>query len=328
MLTCLVAKACDPDIDPRFHRKPSAEMPNPPSGNDNWFSGRSISERIIYPWMTAKGYRTAKSGWQTRTFERPRPYTLDYPENIAHVKSEFLSILDKVASQSEAAEDVLVYFFVLEEDDKRNREQLAAKLAKQTVSDDVLIVDIIDALNEHFTLRNSARLPVIAVFAIYKLLVRDVKSYTTLSLLSLSAHEASDLRTGAIGDIELADSDETVVEALEIKHRIQIDETILLRAEEKIRSSEVARYYLLTTHPNCNLSSNAQRAIVKRIYAEHGCQVIINGVLPTIKYYLRLVSNPEQFLVEYTGLLTNDAATRESHLTSWNTIFERFSTQS
>lgn len=257
LITCLIAKACDPDIDPRFHRKPSDEMPKPPSGDDNWFSGRPISEKIIYPWMTAKGYRTAKSGWQTRTFERLQPYTLDYRPKIAHVKSEFLTILDKVANHIETAEDVLVYLLVLEEENKRNRERLTTKLAKQTVSDEIRIIDIIDAVHEHFSLRNSARLPVIAIFAIYKLLVRDVKSYTSLKLMPLSAHEASDLRTGAIGDIELTDADATVVEALEIKHRIQIDETILLRAEDKILGSEVARYYLLTTHSNCNLSTDA-----------------------------------------------------------------------
>lgn len=214
LITCLIANAHDSNIDPRYHRQPSDEMPYPPSGNDNWFSGRAISEQVIYPWMTAKGYRTAKSGWQTRTFERPRPYSLDYPENIAHVKDEFLSILDKVANQNESAVDILVYFFILEEEDKQNQQQLISKLAKQTVSNDILIVDIIDALNQHFSLKNSARLPVIAVFAIYRLLVHDIKSYATLYLQPLSAHEASDLRTGAIGDIELIDADATVIEAL------------------------------------------------------------------------------------------------------------------
>lgn len=322
IVTCLVCRACDSSIDPRYHRKPSAEMPEPPTGKDNWFSGRSISERVIYPWLTAKGYRTAKSGWQTRTFERPRPYTLDYPENIAHVKDEFLSILNMVTLDQESAKNVLIYFFVLEEVVKQEKSILMNQLAKQNLSNNVPILDIIGALQTHFSLRNSARLPVIAIFAVYKLLLKDVRSYQNRQLQPLSAHEASDLRTGAIGDIELTDTDGVVIEALEIKHRIQIDLAMLLRAEEKILSSQVARYYILTTHANCIVNDDVLESIIKRVYQKHGCQIIVNGVLPTIKYYLRLITSPEAFLAEYTQLLASDRATRSIHLQAWKEILE------
>ena len=86
-------------------------MPEPETGSDNWFSGRIISEKIMYTWLEACGYRTAKSGWQTRTFERPKPYTLDYPENISQIKDEFLNILDSVTSGRCGSEDIIVEFF-------------------------------------------------------------------------------------------------------------------------------------------------------------------------------------------------------------------------
>lgn len=59
LITCLIANAYDSNIDPRYHRRPSDEMPRPPAGDDHWFSGRMISEKVVYPWMTARGYRTA-----------------------------------------------------------------------------------------------------------------------------------------------------------------------------------------------------------------------------------------------------------------------------
>lgn len=35
---------------------------------------------------------------------------------------------------------------------------------------------------------------------------------------------------------------------------------------------------------------------IEKIKIEHGCQVIINGVFPTIKYYLRLLDNTDLFM--------------------------------
>ena len=37
--------------------------------------------------MEKQEFHTAKSGWQTRTFERPKPYTLDYDENIKTINN-------------------------------------------------------------------------------------------------------------------------------------------------------------------------------------------------------------------------------------------------
>ena len=325
IVTCLVAQSALPAIDPRYHRQPGEDdndMPHPPSGEGNWFSGRSISEKIVYPWLLKNGYRTAKSGWQTRTFERPRPYTLDYPENIAHVKDEFLQILDRAANGMASPEDILAHFFRLEEENKLKKDTLIDYIAKNSLANDLLISDIIEALTQHFSLQNSARLPVLAIYATYQLLLDDIIAYQNRRLEALSSHEAADLRTGAIGDIELRDLAGDVIEALEIKHRIPIDLLILLRAEEKIRSSQVVRYYILTTHQNCQIVDPELTLVVQRVFKEHGCQVIVNGVLPTIKYYLRLISDPKKMIRNYSRLLIDDPATRTSHVSKWKEILD------
>jgi hypothetical protein len=61
LLTCLICTSVDNSVDPRFHRKPGNGMPKP-INDDGWFSGRVISEKILYPWLEIKGLRTAKSG--------------------------------------------------------------------------------------------------------------------------------------------------------------------------------------------------------------------------------------------------------------------------
>ena len=42
------------------------------------------------------------------------------------------------------------------------------------------------------------------------------------------------------------------------------------------------------------------------IKKDHGCQLIVNGLLPTLKYYLRLISNPKTFFNTYIKLVEND----------------------
>lgn len=318
IVTCLISNVVDNSIDPRYHRKPGDGMPEPETGKNNWFSGRTISEKIIYNWLDAAGYRTAKSGWQTRTFERPKPYSLEYEENIAHVKSEFLGLLDLVVQGKATSKDILVEFFRLEEIVKSKKQALYNKVAKNTAGNELMITDIMNAFQMHFV--TSARTPVLAIYAVYKLVVDQIEAYDDLQLLELGAHEAADIRTGAIGDIELADSDGDVIEALEIKHNIPVDLPILTKAEEKIRASQVKRYYILTTHKNCNFIDTDMANVVKRVYDEHGCQIIINGVVPTMKYYLRLVTNPSKSLDDYGELLTSDKAIRFPHVQEWEKI--------
>jgi len=35
----------------------------------------------------------------------------------------------------------------------------------------------------------------------------------------------------------------------------------------------------------------------------HPCQIIVNGVIASLKYYMRLISNPQGFVDEYTKWL-------------------------
>lgn len=119
VLTCLICSSINKNIDPRFHRTPGKGMPSP-TPEDGWFSGRSVSEKILYPWLNEKGLRTAKSGWQTRTYERPAPYTRDYPENIAYIKDSFLGILE-YASKNFDSRIVIVAAFIRREIEHRDQ---------------------------------------------------------------------------------------------------------------------------------------------------------------------------------------------------------------
>jgi DNA (cytosine-5)-methyltransferase 1 len=322
LITCLVCSAVDHNIDPRFHRKPGKGMPAPSNGELGWFSGRTISEQIIYPWMEKKGFRTAKSGWQTRTYERPNPYTLDYPENIALIKDSFLRTLQYSNSNRGQSADLIVYLFVKEIEFQLARNKIANSVAKTTIGNEVLIIDIINALERHFSLPQSSHLPVIAIYSIYQTLIDGVGIYGGLNLKELESHQASDFRTGAIGDIELEDSDGDIVEAIEVKHGFEIDLSIVLRAREKILRSKAKRYYMLTTHKNCGFVSHEVATVIRDVYKNHGCQIITNGVLPTIKYYLRMAKSPKQFVENYSKNISVHHSVTKNQLVEWNRIVE------
>lgn len=320
LLTCLVSNVCDNKVDPRYHRKPGkseevGEMPPPPYGSD-YFSGRSISEKIIYPWMASKGYRCAKSGWQTRTFERPRPYTKDYPENIDYVKTEFLGLLDIAATTQNMSFEIIKAFFILENKVRLERENLNVAL-DSSIKDDALILDIIHKFELHFNVQDSARLPVIAIYSLYKLVLGNISKYSNYVLQELASHEAADLRTGSIGDIEIANEEGIIVEAIEVKHNIPIDSIILRKAVEKIIQSKVRRYYILTTHSSCSVIDQDCINEIRSIYKKHGCQIIINGVIPTMKYYLRLFESPVKILSIYSEYLRKDRKIKNHHLQEW-----------
>lgn len=316
VLTCLICSSLSKDIDPRFHRSPGKGMPSP-TLEDGWFSGRSVSERILYPWLNAKGLRTAKSGWQTRTYERPTPYTLDYPENIAYIKDSFLGILD-YASKNFDDRIVIVAEFIRREIEHRDQlGELKKRVSKNTIGNDILIMDILGSLNDHFSVTNSAHLPVIAIHSIYDMLIEQVSQYHGFTLRPLESHQASDLRTGAVGDIEIEDADGDVVEGVEVKHGLRIGLPILMTAEEKILKSGLKRYYILTTHSSCNPSDPDVDAIIRKVYKSHGCQIIPNGVYPTIRYYLRMMSNPSEFLRRYSDNLAKRDDVTHDQVTRW-----------
>lgn len=320
IVTCLSANAADPLCDPRYHRPPTGEMPAPPEGKTH-FTGRGISESIIYPWLAKNGFRGSMSGWQTRVFERERPYTLDYRENISRVKNEFLSILDAVANNRVKSSHVLSEFFRLELIEKSKRESANDWLAKHPANSSVSIIQIIEALEKHFDLPRSARLPVLAIQAVYMTMMPYISRYNSKVLSELSEHSAADENTGAVGDVEVKDADGDVFEGVEVKHGVVIDDNIVRRSCEKIRSSTASRYYILSTSPKTKLTEIGI-AMITALQREHGCQMVVNGVLPTIKYYLRLLDEPSEFLNNYQTLLAADRRITREQADAWRTIYK------
>lgn len=311
IITGLAIKSALPQLDVRYHQTGIQEPQH--------FNHRGISEKLIYPWLSAKEFNGAKSGWQVRTLERPKPYLLDYAENIAAIKEPFLAVYDAI-STGEADSGEALAFILKEQIELRRKKQI--ELVKPNISQ---IDHICEVMQAHFFYKFSgkgaSRLPVLAIHALYDLIMPEMRRFDGKSLLELNEQSAADSQTGSAGDIEIIDAvTADVVEAIEIKHNIKVDDVIIKDSGKKASKANVSRYYILTTYKNCTPGDD-ERAAIERLLDKTGCQVIVNGVLPTIKYYLRLLDRPERFLVRYAEALETDGNIAFEHREAWNSLF-------
>lgn len=109
-------------------------------------------------------------------------------------------------------------------------------------------------------------------------------------------------------------------EGVEIKHGIVITRQLVADAYEKFKVHNTDRYYLLTTANMDMADWDAIDGEIQRISQIHGCQVIVNGVYSTLKYYLRLIKDPAEFVECYVELLKIDETVKFQHRLAWNDL--------
>lgn len=314
LITSLVHKLHNPVQDIRLHQE------NMKGG----YSGRVIDTKYITPFMKGMGFPAmAESGWLTRSLEQNLPYDLKYPGKItpSELKAAFLYLLDQIQTHGKFPEIYLLFLFtkLIE-----HRERITIDLAKPT---NLPISVIIEYLREHFesrySSRGASRLPVLAIYAIYQCLMRELRRFDGKVLMPLEEHTSSDKGSGRVGDIEVRDRGGRVFEAVEIKHGMPINSKMVRDAYEKFKSQPLERYYLLSTVEEYLSNPEDITREVSRILKIHGSQVIVNGIYPSLKYYLRLLHNSHDFIENYVELLKKDRAIKYEHKQRWNELVGR-----
>jgi DNA (cytosine-5)-methyltransferase 1 len=326
LITSLVKKIETPSQDIRYHKTMWPEG----------YSARSYDTRYITPFLKEFFPKIAmkESGWLTRSIEQPHPFFLDFPGKIQNkeVKTAFLQILDDVENKNANPEQYLTALFIfLIKKVKQTQKSLfpsVPKLKGENITIDVIVLGLKEHFFKQYHAHGASKLPVIAIYSIYQLLIKEVLRYQNKTLKPLRSHISPDLRAGGIGDIEIVDENDEYFEAVEIKHNISINYYILKDTYEKIKKFPIKRFYLLTTaEPNIKEEDKRKvEQLVNQIKTEHGCEVIINGLLQSIKYYLRLIKNPMRFLEIYTKNLQEDfkitSELKEEHILAWKKISE------
>ncbi len=147
-----------------------------------------------------------------------------------------------------------------------------------------------------------------------------LKRYEGKELLPLESHNSADLRSGRIGDIDIVNNDGSSFEAVEVKLGIAITAQIAERAKEKILRSSASRYYILSTAPVGESEKPRVDEIIRQVANVHGCQLIVNGIVPTLKYYLRLLDSTVSFLAIYASLVFSDESIKYERRERWNEL--------
>jgi DNA (cytosine-5)-methyltransferase 1 len=153
----------------------------------------------------------------------------------------------------------------------------------------------------------------------YQIIINEISRYDNCILKDLGSHTASDRSSKSAGDIEIFKENQ-LLEVLEIKLDKPVDANILRVAKEKIVRYNPNRYYILSNYEIFEDDKETIDEIIGEVKNVHGCQIIVNGVIPTLKYYLRLISNLETFYTSYSELINEDRELKSIHKQKWNEL--------
>jgi DNA (cytosine-5)-methyltransferase 1 len=317
LVTLITHKILHPIQDIRKHQ----------TSMNGGFSGRSIDFSFITPTLKELGLPSmAESGWLTRSLEQPYPYNLDYNGKISNkvVKEAFLNVLDFVEKNPKAATNVLRLLLA---EAIVSKNDAIVEIVTLENPEKLTISTIIKALDEHFRTKyethGGSKLPVLAFFAIYKSLIKEIGRYKDCTLAEMGIHTASDRTSKSAGDLEIFKK-KNLFEAIEIKLDKAIDVTMVRIAIEKIARYNPDRYYILS-YIGIKESDRLEIAdLIDELKLEHGCQIIINGLLPTIKYYLRLITSLDEFIINYNNLIETDTEIKKIHKEKWNELIQKY----
>lgn len=315
IITLGIHKILNPNQDIRLHQ----------SSMVGGFSGRSIDTKYITPTLKELDLPSmAESGWLTRSLEQPYPYNKNYNGKIkdVKVKQSFLNIIDYIQNNAIQSSEVVKLLL-----DLVSKKAIENKILIKPVNnvEKLTINNILTFLENHFNYdyktTGASKLPVLAFYAIFQIIIKEVGRYNSCYLGKLSSHTASDLTSKSSGDIEIFDNQHNLIEAIEIKHNRLIDLSVVRIAIEKIYKFNPKRYCIFSfLSVNKNENELIQKEI-KFVQQNHGCQIIVNGIIPTINYYLRLISSLSEFIENYRFLVESDIELKKIHKEKLNELF-------
>ena len=294
-------------------------------GMKDGFSGRSVDTNYITPTLNKLGLSAMReTGWLTRSLEQPYPYDLKYKGMIQgkELKESFLRIIDAFQKNPKLTESFLrlILHGAIKLKDSRK-----VKIKKINNQEKISIRKTVTVLEKHFTKKyktsGGSKLPALAFYAIYKILVQEIDRYKNCKVKKIGSHTASDKTSGTAGDIEITKNN-SIYEVLEIKLDKPIDSTVIIGIYEKIQRFNPKRYYVLSYIGISEKDQDYIEEMVEKIKNEHGCQLIVNGLLQTLKYYLRLISSTEKFLNQYSKLVSDDKEIKTIHKKELNQILK------
>ena len=327
MVTSLVKKICNPKQDIRLHRKDF----------ENGYSARVLDTQVTAPFFKDKfpKYANKESSFLTLATRERIKWTKEEGKYLKirdkKLKESFLNVFNQVELLIIHPNDYLIYILAKLIELSKIEKALFKGTKLQFKKTEVLNINlIIKMLKEHFSLKQSSRLPVIAIYSIYEILIPKFERYNLKKLLNLQVHTSSDKK--GYGDIEVYNFDNQPFEIVEIKHNIPINKYLIFDIAKKTKNIKIDRYYLLTTFENGFINTKSEIEVTEyilKLKKEQGIDIIANGIISTLKYYLRFMDNYQEFINIYTKNLIKDAKQsteiKNYHIKNWEDLLKKFS---
>lgn len=177
-------------------------------------------------------------------------------------------------------------------------------------------------LNAFLSSPDSSEISRLAVNAIYQRLMLETKRFQGKSIQCPRKALSPRMRDRLNWDLKVFSSDGTLFEAILIRDGVPITLKLVSDVESCLETNQITRIHLLSTSesPPDELLGIKQEA--ERIFFTRGCEIIVGGVMPTIKYYLRLLDDPYEFIECYVNLLEDDRSIKFEHKQRWNELIE------
>ena len=326
IITSILKKIITPEQDIRVHM---AKL-------ENGYSARVLDTQVTTPFFKKyfPKYANKETAFLTKATRAEIIWTLEegkkMPFRSKILVEPFLNLMDAIQNQNLKLDNWLVYIFAkLIILTKENQVVFDETIETADFSDVLNINTVIGMLEQHFSTKLSSRLPVIAIHAAYQQLFPTIKKYGDKILRPLNVHTSSDKH--GFGDVEIWNKNDTPFEMIEVKHNVPIDRNLIFDVVKKSENTTIERYYVLTTYKNSFLNAEEEAFINKfilKIKKERNIEVIANGIVNSLKYYLRFIDDYHQFLKTYTETLVADAQNstevKEFHVKAWQEILKSY----
>jgi DNA (cytosine-5)-methyltransferase 1 len=326
LVTSLVKKIIDPKQDIRLHR----------TDFENGYSARSLDTKFTSPFFKNHfpKYANKESSFLTLATRERIKWTKKDGNALKirnkALKNSFLNIFDQIEVYKVSAEDYLNYLFAQMIELSSQDEIILDKVDKEFQKIGTLNINIIlEMLQKHFAVKLSSRLPVIAIYSIYQILIPILKRYENKKLVSLQVHTSSDKH--GFGDIEIYTKTNKPFEIVEIKHNIPLDKYLIFDIVKKTENTPIDRYYILTTYKAGFENEETEKSVnefIMQIKQLKGIDIIANGIITTLKYYLRFIDDYKQFVKTYTDNLIKDTKNstevKSFHIEKWTEILKEY----
>lgn len=302
LMSCLLGKLDKSHVDPR---KPYTEI-----GGSDSFSGRTYDERYLTKFINE--HRLPVN--PTTAFLTPTLRNIDHAlttdrELVGRPRDLYkktLALLDDVALQRIAA-DVLfvetVRVLLLLRDEKLAR--MASLLDALDRTEGALPLSseaIVTLVNQHLACKNASRLPVLVVAAAYEAAGMRLSE----RILPLNSHNAADLQTGSLGDVEICLMDEdSIVTAYEMKMKRVTQDDIDAAVTKIARAPNRIQNYLFVT---TDVIDPIVVAYAATFYEKtDGTEIAILDCIGFLRHFLHLFHRIRaDYLNAYQALVLNE----------------------